>query len=331
MAEIRRLQMHERERLLDLLDGWPFEDGWRGRDFFGRYLEGDRFSERDVWVADEGGELVSCAQIFPRPVRARGASLAMGGIGSVFTRPDRRRAGLAGRVLAAVIEDMTARGMEISMLIASRVAWYQKLGWEPWSQRLLSLRRGRSGSGTHRPLDIAGFSPTRDLEAVASIHREYSGGLDGTVIRNPELWQASLACAGNPDETFLVARRDGTPVAYLRATLLDGIATLSEWGRTGREVEALVGLIDRVFAAGVPGRAEIDALSLPGLPDLPLRQALEDRGDSLEEQPAPLATMLRCLAPQALARRFGAAGEASSVLRGVLPPERHFFWPADRF
>lgn len=330
MAGIRPLRAHEKERLLDLLDGWPFGEGWRGRDFFRRYLEQDpTFSERNVWVADEGGDLVSCAQIFPRLVRARGGSLSMGAIGSVFTRADRRRAGLAGRVLEAAVVDMVERGLEVSGLIASRVGWYRRLGWEVWSQRALALRRHPGPPGP-APIPISRFSPARDLEAVAAIHREYSSGLDGTVIRDPGLWRASLACAGNPEETFLVARREAGPVAYVRAILLYGVPTLSEWGRSGDEVAALVALIDRVFAEGVPGRAAIDELSLPGLPDPALREALEGRGDALEPRPA-LATMLRCLAPEALSRRFGLAGEGQAMLRSVLAPEHYFFWPSDRF
>ena len=57
--EIRTLRPQEREALLDLLDGWPLADGWRGRDFFRRYLEDDpSYADEDVWVALDAGKLV---------------------------------------------------------------------------------------------------------------------------------------------------------------------------------------------------------------------------------------------------------------------------------
>ena len=60
--EIRTLRADEREALLDLLDAWDVGDGWPGgRAFFRRYLEDDpTFRDENVWVAADGGALVSC-------------------------------------------------------------------------------------------------------------------------------------------------------------------------------------------------------------------------------------------------------------------------------
>mgnify|MGYP003446902113 CR=1 FL=1 len=96
--EIRTLARDEREALLELLDGWSLPDGWRGRDFFRRYVERDpTFADENVWVAAEAGRLLSCVQVFPRPLRVAGVEVPAGGIGSVFTRDDARRRGLAER------------------------------------------------------------------------------------------------------------------------------------------------------------------------------------------------------------------------------------------
>ena len=98
--ELRALRAGEEEELLALLDGWDVGDGWRGRDFFRRYLELDpTYRPENVQVAADAGRLVSCVQIFPRQVRLRGRAVPAGGIGSVFTAEDRRREGIGGRVL----------------------------------------------------------------------------------------------------------------------------------------------------------------------------------------------------------------------------------------
>ena len=53
--EIRRLRPEDRPRWLALLDGWDVGDGWRGRDFFRRYVELDpTYADENVWVAAEG-------------------------------------------------------------------------------------------------------------------------------------------------------------------------------------------------------------------------------------------------------------------------------------
>lgn len=331
MTEIRRLRPDEREALLGLLDAWPLGDGWRGRDFFRRYVEDDpTFSERNVWVAAEPGRLDSCAQIFPRPIRTPKGSLRMGGVGSVFTRPDRRGAGLATRVLRAAVADMRDRGLDVSILFASQISWYRQLGWELWGPGVISLYR-REGAPGDSVNEASPFVPERDLAAVAEIQARYSQDLPGTVIRDPELWRASLACGGNPDEVFLLARRSGVPLAYVRAIQVDGVPTLSEWGRTRDGLPTLLALIDRVFSEGVPGRRAIDALQLPGLPDPELREALVTRGQRLETERPVLEPMLLCLAPESLSRRFVVSGDPQSVARAILPPERYFFWPSDRF
>ena len=89
--EIRTLRRTEREPLLRLLDHWDVGDGWQGSSFFRRY-QGDEpaFRDEQVWVAAEGEDLMSCIQIFPRPLQTPAGSVPMGGIGTVFTHPEAR-------------------------------------------------------------------------------------------------------------------------------------------------------------------------------------------------------------------------------------------------
>ena len=131
--ELRTLRRSEREPLLDLLDLWQMPDGWQGRNFFRRYLEDDpTFSDQNVWVAVDAGRLVSCVQIFPRPLQLRGKVVPTGGIGSVFTLPDHRRNGIAEALLNRAVEAMSRAGFEISLLFAARIPWYTRLGWRSW-------------------------------------------------------------------------------------------------------------------------------------------------------------------------------------------------------
>lgn len=326
--EIRTLGAGEREALLELLDGWPLPDGWRGRDFFRRYVEDDpSYRDENIWVAAEAGRLLACVQIFPRTLRAGGAALALGGIGSVFTHPERRGSGIASALLASAEAAMRERGMAVGMLFTGRLGWYESLGWLRWpSARAIYLRED---PGAARPCDaeLCAFDAGRDLADVKAIHAAYDAPRDGTVVRGEADWEGSLRVAGNPDETFRVARRDGAVTAYARMTALEGHPILSEFGRRGDAAGDLAALLDAAFASGGGAFG-------PAPADAELEKALAERAVGVRPLGDP-NSMLRCLDPVALRAAAGAgtrAGESDAdLLARILPPERLLFWPADRF
>jgi GNAT superfamily N-acetyltransferase len=345
-VRIRRLEKAERTQWLDLLDGWELLDGWRGCDFFRRSIEDDpSYDDANVWVAEEASRLVCSVQIFPRELMACGVRVPTGGIGTVYTRSDRRGEGVASAVLERSIEDMRARGMEISLLFAARTGFYERLGWRSWPMRRELLRR--SAGAPPRPwandLFVESFAPARDLDAVVALHSETALGLSGGATRDAAAWRGSLRLAGNPTEEFLVARagRNRTLLAYARAIRLNEVLTIAEHGL--RDAEAMAVLCEAILAprtpdglapAGKPSAAfrSFAVLSVAAEPGL--RAALERRGFvcSPIEDSTP---MLRCLDAQALARRLRlpAASDASSdsALSRAFPPERFGYWLTDRF
>jgi GNAT superfamily N-acetyltransferase len=345
-VKIRRLRPSEREQWLELLDGWQLLDGWRGRDFFRRCLEGDpSYDDANVWVAEADGRLVSTVQIFPRRLGVGGAEVPTGGIGSVYTRPDRRQQGIASALLQRSVADMRERGMELSLLFAERIPFYSGLGWCSWPMRRELLRLGPEAAA--RPAEEAGaverFEPERDLESVATLHAESSSRLAGASPRNPADWRASLRLAGNPAEEFLVLRggAESRLRAYLRAIRLNEVLVVAEYGV--RDAEALAALCRALLVPREPdplapaGRSSARFRSFAVLPlaaDAGLAAALGRRGIARSpiDDPTP---MLRCLDAEALARRLGIplapAEPSDAFLRRALPPERFAYWPSDRF
>jgi predicted N-acetyltransferase YhbS len=344
--EIRTLRKDEREAFLELVDGWELADGWRGRDFFRRYVEDDpTFEEENVFVAAEDGALLSCVQVFPRPLRMAGTAVPVGGIGSVFTRADARRRGLAEAILREVVPAMRERGLPVSLLFGE---WkgYERLGWRKWPARTGVLSRGAEAPASPAPpgLAIAPLDGPRDLPEVRALHERYSELLPGTVARDEGLWRASLANAGNPSEEFLVARAGGELVAYARATVLYGFLHLLEFACAPGFEPALAALAARLMAPrsgdpfARPGRPSEAlrrlALTIPlrGAPDLAV--ALAAAGIEARDVESP-NTMLRCLDADALAARIGErprpGEEPNDFLARLLPPEDAVFWPADRF
>lgn len=344
--EIRTLHPGEREALLTLLDGWELADGWCGRDFFRRYVEADpTFADENVFVAAEAGELLCCVQIFPRAIRIAGASVPVGGIGSVFTAASARRRGLAEAVFAEAVRAMGERGMPVGLLFGDEPI-YARQGWRTWGVRVGLLQRDANAAAPTQPpgLAIAPFDAGRDLAAVRLLHARYSDLLSGCVVRDDRTWEAALRLGGNPDEEFLVARAGGELVAYLRATLLYGFVTLMEFACDPGFEPALAGLALRVMTprAGDPwersGRASAElrklAVSVPlgFAPDLAAELA---RAGVAARAVGDNKTMLRCLDAPALAARVGERArpgeDPNDFLARLLPADQLTFWPADRF
>jgi GNAT superfamily N-acetyltransferase len=345
-VEIRTLRSEEREALLELLDGWPLADGWRGRDFFRRYLDGDpTYEDENVWVAAEGCALLACVQIFPRRLRVAGAAVRAGGIGSVFTRPEARRRGIAERLFERASEAIPSRGMPLGVLFGDEPL-YARRGWRNWGLRAGVLVRQADAPDPPEPpsLAVAPFDGARDLADVRALHARYSDLLPGTVARDERLWQASLRNAGNPDEEFWTARANGELVAYVRAALLYRVLQITEFGCAPGFEAALAALIARVMTprAADPwersGRptAELRRVAVT----VPLRHAPDlaaalGRAKIEAREGGDTKTMLACLDAAGLAAQLGErplAGEApNDFLARLLPPDDLVFWPADRF
>ncbi|MEM9405595.1 MAG: GNAT family N-acetyltransferase [Acidobacteriota bacterium] len=323
MAVVRRLDAGEEQRFLDLLDGWPFSDGRRGREFFRKYVFDDhRFRPDNVWVAEDSGRLVTCVQIFPRELRIDDHVVRVGGIGSVFTASSHRRQGLAEQVLEACTLDMKQRGMGLSLLSGTRARWYASLGWKPWPSQHLRLLWNGEAVPRAEPITES------DLGDVIRLHAAYSGVRPGCVERTVEDWQTSLRVAGNPDETFTVARRDGRLVAYLRSAPL-GPGQVTEWGRTEDGAAELAGLF-----AQAASRHPLGGVNAPRLSDPALAAALDQIGFDIEALDDPTSFDSDPGSPVWMLKPLDAGPwrvAHHEELAQRLPPSDFCFWPSDRF
>lgn len=114
-----------------------------------------------IWSAD--GELVAYVGIVVRAGALDGASVTIGGVGSVKTHPraERRGHATAGlrRAVAALNED---HQVAFSLLVCRDhlVPFYERLGWRAFSGRLLVEQpAGRTEFTLNRPLVLPGRRP----------------------------------------------------------------------------------------------------------------------------------------------------------------------------
>jgi predicted N-acetyltransferase YhbS len=348
--EIRTLEAVEREAFESLLEGSGPAEGWRGAEFYTRLRAADpTWQEDNVFVAHERGTLVACAQIVPRRLRILGHSIPCGGLGCVYTAPEYRGRGIAAQLVEQAAIAMRERGLEISIAFSSRHGLLGRLGWNRWTGQRSILRNAEKKPPAREKrseaIEIVALDRQRDraLSAVKAIHTAYSGSRNGTVVRDDELWEATLETAGNPNEEFWVARRGGLAVAYARAALLEEGLTITELGRFEDGAAALAALI-----AGMLRPRERDVLApkghtsdqvrsfvvLPTFDDIGLTVGLEHEGVTshpIDDE----SGLIRCLNISALAARLDVDlldGELEAdFLHRILPPDGFVFWPADRF
>jgi GNAT superfamily N-acetyltransferase len=352
--EIRTLSYDERTTAASLLDEWRLTEGWTAGDRFRRQILFDPgYADENVWVAVDGGKISGLLTIFPRRLRILGHSVPTGGIGNILTASSLRGKGVATTLIERACEAMRDRGLELAILFpgasVAKAPPSVERGWHEWRGQRTILRRAPlapapvSTDSESIVLESVGPDNKRALQSVKSIHTAYGASRSGTVERDDELWQACLDLTPAPHEEFWIAFRGGLAVAYLRASIVDDVLTITELGRFEDGAGALARLIATllepreadVLARGGPSSAELRSfVVLPTFDDIGLSVALESRGIHSHPMDDPGAS-IRCVNLAGFAARLDVdllAGEdGPKFLRRILPPDAMVFWPADRF
>ena len=314
--ELRRLRPGEEEDFLALMySAFGFAE------HFSRYLEfDDRLGVEDTFVIASAERIVSGVQIFTRPIRLRGESLLLGGIGSVATHPDHEGRGHATRLLHATLAEMQRREMALALLFTSRLSFYERLDWVQIPYRVWVLNEARTTEPiVQRPMRMS------DLPCAMEIYSRYTKDLDGVTDRDEAYWRGQLRFAGNPDEDFRIVERAGEPVAYARSIPFEGLTRVMEFARFGDAAPEL----SRLLASMAP---EGQGLFIPDSGDRELQEACRLAFRDVRQMEFP-DQMWRVLDRERLRVLVGAApGTPDADLLGqVVGAGHHLFWPSDRF
>ena len=351
--ELRAARRGERDEVLDLLGLW-----YNDREFFARYNQNDpKFRDELCLVARDGRALVATVQIFERAVRLDGQTTPMGGIGSVFTREDYRHQGVASALMRMAVDTLEQEQFEVSLLFAERLTFYNQFGWRE-ILRKFSVLANAAALRAPGQCEIDVFDPARDLDAVASIHRDYTGRFNISAARDAADWLGNLTFAGNQPgegcaEYFIIARRKSGPAAYARVTRFHGVTMVMEYGyRDGRE-DDLVTLFQHLGEASTGVRCSHPLLgdhrsaamlshgagaSAPAgvlVTHTAHDKAFESR---LTAAGVPVTYhqdnnyMWRIVSAEKLGRRFGLPADRTAARAFELfASDNSLFWSADRF
>ncbi len=326
--ELRTIQPEERSAVLDLLAHWFGEPSAEMRAFFARYFEYDPTFRDDLcFVATDAGRIVSTLQVFGKAVRLNDTVVQVGGIGNVFTLPAYRETGVASQLLKMAVAAMEAHAFDLSLLFATRLPFYTRLGWQSHVRHLVFIEG--SAAPTPRTAAIEPFA-SADLDAVREIYEAYNAALSGSTLRDEAYWRGQLRYAGNPQEDFRVARRAGRVVAYARATSLYGFHVIMEYAHLPGQEDAAADVLCALHAVADPTLpGSIAQLAIAPL----LQERMRSRGLRLQTI-EDVFWMWRILSPARLAKALAvdpATLDDENVFFRLFPPDRSVYWIADRF
>jgi predicted acetyltransferase len=98
-------------------------------DAIGRYTDGPRYTWRDAWVVERGGEVGAVAIVIPAQWWFRGCRYQVSAIAGVAVRPVDRRRGLATQLMRAILDSERAAGHPYSLLYPFQHGYYRRLGY----------------------------------------------------------------------------------------------------------------------------------------------------------------------------------------------------------
>lgn len=246
MEDIEIRKARNRKELEKVFDLWTVvfpED----RPFFQERVDFYHYCDPETtWIAKVNGEIASAVHIFPYFMPLGSLYLKVGGIAYVATLPKYRGKSLAQTILKRQSDWMERHGYDLSMLFTPINAFYEKIGWETVPRQSYFLKE------LHLPAideayTVSEFTET-DLKAVQKIYQLFNQNGVGPRMKTADYWRVQLKWDPPKFGEFLVARRDGAMVGYLRSRFSDdGEIELIECCYLPGEEQAVVALLKEIL------------------------------------------------------------------------------------
>lgn len=204
------------------------------------------------------GKVASVVQVFDRPMRIGNCVVRLGGVGSVGTPLEYRRAGYSSRVVQDTVRYMQAAGYDLSLLSTGIQSHYAKAGWVIYPTYSMELTLPATLREIPTDLTIEQYESHRDLPALQGIFDRFNADRTGTFVRNDKYWLRRPTWRPYDPTLYWVAKRGGITVAYLQVERWK----VAEYGYLLDEEAAMLSLFSHFFrCAKAEGIQEIDALA----------------------------------------------------------------------
>ena len=223
------------------------------------------FVKQDPWLDLKNtracfvnGKVASVVQVFDRPMRIGNCVVRLGGVGSVGTPLEHRRAGYSSRVVRDTVRYMRKAGYDLSILSTGIQSHYAKAGWVIYPTYSMELTLPPTLGEIPPDVTIEQYEPDRDLPALQAIFDQFNSNRTGTFVRNDKYWINRPTWRPYDPSRYWIAKRGGATIAYLQAERW----RLAEFGYLPDAEQAIIALFSQFFrCANAEGVREIEALA----------------------------------------------------------------------
>jgi predicted acetyltransferase len=188
MIEFRSLRENEMEDWFDHCM-WVFNNSEYSescRQYFADHWYNDPWKDIDsIFVAADGGKILSTVRVFHRNIFISGQAISMGGIGEVSTKPEYQGKGLSGTLLKNAISLMKKRKINTSILFTGKWGHY---GRYDWKQCIICSNVSDVPMEPSSKYNFRSANINTDLESLKSIYTEYSKNHNGPLIRDSSFY-----------------------------------------------------------------------------------------------------------------------------------------------
>ena len=206
------------EQLEELLE---YVEGRMGppREFFRSWFQTcPPANPEDSRIALIGDRIVSHIRVYRRDLRLRGSVVPSGHLGTVSTHVDFRRQGHGRALLRDCVEYIGSLGFPLSCVWSGATEFYPCEHWVRFPLIGTSLHLPFWGCRLSPDVRVRRYRRGSDDAAVADIYDEYNRGRNLSAVRDAEYWRLHHSwIRGEEEDGFLIAERQGRPVAYCRA------------------------------------------------------------------------------------------------------------------
>ena len=202
------------------------------------------------------GRIVGSAALMPVRVWLGGQAIELAGVASVATAPERRRQGIARRLLERVLRSVDEQALP-SVLFTGMPDVYRSLGFQPTTQHYRAARASLAAFRCeHFDEQVCTELDPRQIERLAAIYERQYPNYDGKVVRDADYWWLYAALLRfTPHSQALLCSRRGELLGYARFDRQQDRITITELcakPAAADVAEALLGFLQRqALRAGV--------------------------------------------------------------------------------
>ncbi|MDP6183742.1 MAG: GNAT family N-acetyltransferase [Gammaproteobacteria bacterium] len=232
-TEIRTVSEEIYDDVIDLLSR---SFGRKGEYFERHQMRDPSYSYDQGSVLLEDGKIVSCVQVFHRPMRYGAGRIHVGAIADVATDPEHRRKGYATKLLENAVTYMNEEDLPLSLLYTGTQRLYEQSGWHVVPATVLEVSVPSEAKPGPRAYVVKPFDEPQ-LRMLAKYYDEAMSNLVGPLDRTIEYFERQPEWLDPIGEVHWdVIYKVGHPAGFVRTAVAGETLELLDVCGTGDEV-----------------------------------------------------------------------------------------------